>query len=133
MEFKDNEAIYVQIASFVCDNILRGRWPEGERILSVRDLAVELQVNPNTVMRAYDFLQSLDVLYNKRGHGLFIAENGIEKVKKYYKNNFFENHLPEVFKNMYLLEISPEEIAKKYSEFVKGENLKKKGNKNENK
>jgi len=118
MEFKDNEAIYLQIAAFVCENILTGKWVAGQKILSVRDLAVELEVNPNTVMRSYEFLQGLEIIFNKRGLGLFVAEDGFEKVKAYRKQNFVEQNLPELFKNMYLLGISMEEIRLQYEGFL---------------
>ncbi|MGN8071016.1 GntR family transcriptional regulator [Mucilaginibacter sp. SG564] len=118
MEFKDNEAIYLQIASFVCDNILTGKWPAGQKILSVRDLAVELEVNPNTVMRSYEFLQGLEIVYNKRGLGLFVADDGFEKVKAYRRQNFVQQHLPDFFKNIYLLDISIDEIRQQYQEFL---------------
>ena len=118
MEFRENEAIYLQIAAFVCDNILTGKWPEGQKILSVRDLAVALEVNPNTVMRSYELLQNLDIIYNKRGLGLFVADDGFEKVKAYRKQNFAQQYLPEFFKNIYLLDISIPEIAQQYEEFI---------------
>lgn len=117
MEFKDNEAIYLQIAAFVCDNILTGKWAAGQKILSVRDLAVELEVNPNTVMRSYEFLQGLEIVYNKRGLGLFVADDGFEKVKAYRKQSFVQQNLPEFFKNIYLLDISIDDIRQQYQDF----------------
>jgi DNA-binding transcriptional regulator YhcF (GntR family) len=117
MEFKDNEAIYLQIAAFVSDQILMGKWPAGQKIPSVRDMAVELEVNPNTVMRSYEFLQGLEIIYNKRGLGLFVAEDGFDKVKAYRKENFVRQNLPELFKNMYLLGISIDEISLQYQKF----------------
>jgi GntR family transcriptional regulator len=124
MEFRDNEAIYLQIAAFVCDNILTGKWPAGQKILSVRDLAVALEVNPNTVMRSYEFLQGLEIIYNKRGLGLFVAENGFEKVKSYRKQNFVKEYLPDLFKNIFLLDISMEEIRKQYEDFLSQQTIK---------
>lgn len=125
MEFKDNEAIYLQIAAFVCDNILTGKWPAGQKILSVRDLAVALEVNPNTVMRSYEFLQGLEIIYNKRGLGLFVAEDGFEKVKAYRKQNFVQQYLPEFFKNIYLLGISIDEIRQQYADFLEQQSISK--------
>lgn len=119
MEFKDNEPIYVQIAVLVCEKIIIGQWPTGQRILSVRDLGVELEVNPNTVMRAYDFLQSLGVLYNKRGVGLFVADDAVEKVKAHRKQEFVAQYMPEFFKQLFLLDIPMEEIARQYEAFKK--------------
>lgn len=117
MEFKDNEAIYLQIAAFVCENILTGKWAAGQKILSVRDLAVELEVNPNTVMRSYEFLQAQEIVFNKRGLGLFVADDGFEKVKAYRKQNFVRQNLPEFFKNIYLLDLSMEDISRQYEDF----------------
>ena len=117
MEFKDNEAIYLQIAAYVCDNILLEKWPPEQKIPSVRDLAVELEVNPNTVMRSYEFLQKQEVVYNKRGLGLFVSPDGYETVKKLRKENFLQQNLPELFKNIYLLDISMNEILERYEDF----------------
>ncbi|QTE37954.1 GntR family transcriptional regulator [Mucilaginibacter gossypii] len=122
MEFKDNEAIYLQIAAFVSDQILMGKWPGGQKIPSVRDMAVDLEVNPNTVMRSYEFLQGLEIIYNKRGLGLFVAEDGFDKVKAYRKENFVRQNLPELFKNMYLLGISIDEISLQYQHFQAQQN-----------
>jgi len=117
MEFKDNEAIYLQIAAYVCDNILMDKWPAEQKIPSVRDLAVELEVNPNTVMRSYEFLQNQEVIYNKRGLGLFVSPNGYAQVKKLRKESFLQQNLPELFKNIYLLDISMGEIQERYDDF----------------
>ncbi|SDH07377.1 GntR family transcriptional regulator [Mucilaginibacter sp. P25] len=122
MEFKDNEAIYLQIAAFVSDQILMGKWPGGQKIPSVRDMAIELEVNPNTVMRSYEFLQGLEIIYNKRGLGLFVADDGFDKVKAYRKENFVRQNLPELFKNMYLLGISIDEISLQYQHFQAQQN-----------
>ncbi|HWD87962.1 MAG TPA: GntR family transcriptional regulator [Mucilaginibacter sp.] len=125
MEFKDNEAIYLQIAAFVCENILTGKWTAGQKILSVRDLAVELEVNPNTVMRSYEFLQGLEIVYNKRGLGLFVAEDGFEKVKAYRKQQFVQQNLPEFFKNIYLLDISMDDVKRQYEDFLAQQSITK--------
>jgi GntR family transcriptional regulator len=131
MEFKDNEAIYLQIAFFVCDQILLGKWPGGQKIPSVRDLAVDLEVNPNTVMRSYEFLQGQEIIFNKRGLGLFVADDGFDKVKAYRKENFVKQNLPELFKNIYLLDISMGEISQQYENFLSQQpNLKQKQNEN---
>jgi len=133
MEFKDNEAIYLQIAAFVCENILTGKWTAGQKILSVRDLAVELEVNPNTVMRSYEFLQSLEIVYNKRGLGLFVADNGFEKVKAYRKQQFVKQNLPDFFKNIYLLDISMDEVRQQYEDFLANQSITKTNKENEDK
>jgi len=117
MEFRDNEAIYLQIAALVSENILLGKWPGEQKIPSVRDLAVELEVNPNTVMRSYEFLQNQGVIYNKRGLGLFVAPDGSDKVKVYRKERFIQQDLPGYFRNMFLLDMNMDDIAALYKQF----------------
>ncbi len=123
MEFRNNEAIYLQIAAYVSEKILRGVWLPEEKIPSVRDLAMELQVNPNTVMRTYEFLQNQSVIFNKRGLGFFISLDGVKTVKTYRKDRFIEQDLPEFFRNIYLLEITLEDLQARYEKF-KSENFK---------
>ncbi|MEM9675942.1 MAG: GntR family transcriptional regulator, partial [Bacteroidota bacterium] len=63
MKFNDQQAIYLQIADYICEQILLEKWSVEERIPSVRDLAAMMEVNPNTVVRSYDFLQQRDIIY----------------------------------------------------------------------
>lgn len=72
MEFNEHKPIYLQIADNLCDKILSGEWQPEERIPSVRELGIVLGVNPNTIMRTYEHLQSADVIFNKRGVGYYI-------------------------------------------------------------
>ncbi|QXV67076.1 GntR family transcriptional regulator [Mucilaginibacter sp. 21P] len=119
MDFREKQAIYLQIAEYVCDQILLDKWPPGEKILSIRDLAVMMEVNPNTVQRAYDFLQQQYIITNKRGIGYFADEDAINKVIALRKQQFIETELPLFFRNMYLLKIPASEIAERYSQFIK--------------
>src|SRR5215217_7617876 len=118
MEFKDKQAIYLQIADFLCEQILLGKWPPGERIPSVRDLAGMLEVNPNTVMRTYDFLQNKEIIYNKRGIGYSADENALSKILSYRKERFLEIEMPEVFRTLHILNISMEELGARYDKFI---------------
>jgi GntR family transcriptional regulator len=123
MEFRDNEAIYLQIAAYVSEHILLGKWPAEQKILSVRDMAIELEVNPNTVMRSYEFLQNQGLVYNKRGLGLFVAADAKDKVKAYRKERFIQQELPVFFRTIYLLDMEPNDLQQWYEKF-KLENYK---------
>ncbi|WEK18313.1 MAG: GntR family transcriptional regulator [Candidatus Pedobacter colombiensis] len=118
MDFRENEAIYLQIADYAGENILLGKWALNEKISSVRDLAVELQVNPNTVMRAYEFLQSKEIIQNKRGIGFFVDGQAKLKIKAYRKERFLGQELNTFFKNLCLLGISMEEIESRFKTFT---------------
>ena len=123
MEFRDNKAIYLQIAEYVCEHILLENWKIDEKVPSVRELAVQMEVNPNTVMRTYELLQNKNIINNKRGIGFFVAEDATENARNYKKTMFIDDELPVLFRNMYLLSIGLDELKTKYETFVK-ENFK---------
>lgn len=118
MDFNPNKAIYLQIVDHICEQILLNTWSVETKIPSVREMAVELGVNPNTVMRTYDFLQQHNIITNKRGVGFFVTADSLSEIKKYKKEVFMNEDLPQVFKNIYLLDISLEELKDKYQSFV---------------
>ena len=119
MEFKDNPAIYIQIAEYVCEQILLKKWKLGDKLISIRDLAVNMEVNPNTVQRAYDFLQQKEIITNKRGIGYFIEETATESILEFRREQFMELELPVLFRNMYLLKIDFRDIKNQFDLFVK--------------
>lgn len=122
MEFKDKQAIYLQIADYVSEQIVLGKWPPGERIPSVRDMAGMLEVNPNTVMRTYEFLQGIEIIFNKRGIGYSVSYDANERIGAYRKERFLSNELPDFFRTISLLKISMEDIQLLYNDFVLNNN-----------
>ncbi|WP_026994234.1 GntR family transcriptional regulator [Flectobacillus major] len=117
MEFRDNQAIYLQIAEFICERILLQNWGVGEKIPSVRELAVQLEVNPNTVMRTYEFLQQKEIIFTKRGMGYFVSDDASDKVIAYRKEEFIENELPQFFRNIHLLGIDFSDLQTRFDHF----------------
>ena len=110
MEFRQNQAIYLQIAEHITERILSGTWPEGERIPSIREMSEDIQVNPNTVMRSYAYLQDLGIIYNQRGIGYFVAEDAYRKTLELKKQNFIRRELPRIFRTMDLLHLTCEDL-----------------------
>lgn len=117
MEFKDNQAIYLQIADHFVENILQEKWKSGEKIPSVRDTAVEFEVNPNTTMRTFSYLQDKGIIFNKRGLGYFIADDGYARTMALKKEQFIEEELPTLFRSMELLGISFSDLKNYYDKF----------------
>ncbi|MBK7357941.1 MAG: GntR family transcriptional regulator [Saprospiraceae bacterium] len=114
MEFKKSLSIFEQIGMSVQENIINQDWQEGERIPSVRDYATSIQVNPNTVMRTYTLLQDQGILENRRGIGFFVALGAKQKSVQHRKDQFAEEFLPELFKNMDQLGINWDEMKQYY-------------------
>ena len=113
MEFKNRQAIFLQIADYVSDQILTGKWVAGERIISIRDLAIKLEVNPNTVLRAYEHLQQQEVIYNTRGVGYFVSQTAQETIREIRKQKFFDYELPELIKKINLLKVDLKIVVKR--------------------
>ena len=119
MNFKESKAIYLQIADRICDEVLLGQYREEERIPSVREYAAVVEVNANTVMRSYDYLQSQEVIYNKRGIGYFVASGARALILELRKEYFLKEEVDYFFKQMYTLGISEEDMSAMYREFSK--------------
>jgi len=116
MEFKSNRGIYLQIADNLCNRILASDLKPNER---VRDLAVALEVNRNTVMRSYAYLQDEGIFENKRGVGYFVSENAIEKIRAKEKIHFFENDLPVLIQKVKLLKLNATDLQNLLQEINK--------------
>src|SRR4051812_48017718 len=119
MDFKENPAIYIQIAEYVCEQILLKKWKLGEKIISIRELAVNIEVNPNTVQRSYDLLQQREIITNKRGIGYFVEADATERILAFRREQFMENELPVFLRNLYLLKIDFSEIVLRFDQYVK--------------
>ena len=117
MDFQKKDAIYLQIADLMCERILLQEWQENNRIPSVRELAVDLEVNPNTVMRAYAFLQEQKIIFNKRGIGYFVSADGLKITRSLFKSNFIRNDLPQLFRILNLLDMDLDELSVLYKEY----------------
>ena len=117
MEFHKNHAIYLQIGDHICDNILSKKWDEGDRIPSVREMAVSIEVNPNTVMRTYAYLQEAGILVNQRGIGYFVAEDAYERTRKLKREEFIAHELPRLFKAVDLLALSFDDLKQRYEAY----------------
>ena len=116
MNFKESKAIYLQIADRICDEILLGQYPEEERIPSVREYAAIVEVNANTVMRSFDYLQVQNIIYNKRGIGYFVASGAKELIHSLRKDTFLKEELDYFFRQLYTLDIPINRIKTKYYE-----------------
>ncbi|MGE5402819.1 MAG: GntR family transcriptional regulator [Ignavibacteriales bacterium] len=114
MEFNSSRPIYLQIADFICEKILSDDWKDSDRIPSVRDLAISIEVNPNTVMRTFTFLQEKGIISNQRGVGYFVAVNGRELAKVYKTDQFIKVDLDQIFRTMDLLGIEITDLEKFY-------------------
>ena len=111
MEFRDPKGIYQQIADQMRDRILQAEWNEGERIPSIRELAVDIGVNPNTVTKSYQTLTDQQVIENQRGRGYFVAIGARARILQDLRQAFIREELPRLKRTMQLLELGIDDLA----------------------
>ena len=109
----------MQIAERICDEILDNKFPPGERIPSIREYAAMVEVNANTVVRSYEWLQQHEIIFNKRGIGYYVSPDGKNRIREMRRVRFFEDELPLFFNRLYTLGISIDEIDRRYNEYKK--------------
>jgi GntR family transcriptional regulator len=117
MKFNRYQAIYLQIGDHICEGILSGRWAVDQKLPSVREMAMAVEVNPNTVMRTYSELQNRAIIYNQRGIGFFVSPEARQNILTIKKEVFLKRELPQIFKTLGLLDISFEELQQLYREY----------------
>lgn len=110
MEFSENKSIFLQIADNIIEKVMSGVYPVGDKIPSVRELALQVGVNPNTIMRTYNELQSMNIIENKRGIGYFVNNNAQQVILDAKRKEFFGQVLPEIIRQAALLGISTTEL-----------------------
>jgi DNA-binding transcriptional regulator YhcF (GntR family) len=110
MQFDNDRSIFLQIADSITDKVVSGAYPTGDKIPSVRELAAEMGVNPNTIMRTYNELQSMNIIDNKRGIGYFVNAHAPKIILEQKRKTFFEKVLPEFIRQAGLLGITAPEL-----------------------
>lgn len=119
MDFKESKPIYMQIVDRICNEILTGTYDEGGRVPSVREYAAIVEVNANTVVRSFDFLQNANIIFNRRGIGYFVADGAKKQIMAMRREVFMNESLPEFFNEIDVLNISIDEVAELYRKRVK--------------
>lgn len=119
MEFRTDRPIYRQIIDYAFACILGGGWTPGQKVPSVRELAVEMAVNSHTVLKAYDHLQAHGIIVPRRGMGFFLADDAPERVRADQREEFFDDTLADVFARMDQLGITIDDLIRRYNNRIK--------------
>ncbi|SRR3712207_1227589 len=118
MNFKENKAIYLQIADRICDQILSGDLVPDGKIPSVRETAAQVEVNANTVARAYEYLQSLNIIYTKRGLGYFVATGSKDVIVDMRYRQLLHGDMQDMFRQISTIGVTPQELSEMYQKFL---------------
>ncbi|GJJ25059.1 GntR family transcriptional regulator [Bacillus velezensis] len=116
-EFRSSKPIYLQIADRIYYRLIRSELSPGDKLPSVREMAVQMKVNPNTIQRTYSEMERLGIVDTRRGQGTFIAERS--DLKAELKDRLTKDVFKRFIQEMAELGLSPEEMLdgiKQYAE-----------------
>lgn len=100
MKFDNKIPIYIQIMNSIKTDIINGSLKPGDKLPSIRDMAVRFKVNPNTLQRVYQELERENITYTQRGTGSFIMEDTdmIKNLKEEMASELIENFIENIKK-----------------------------------
>ena len=110
IDFDSERTIFQQIADGLEDAILSGVFPEGSQIPSITEFSVTYKINPATALKGINLLVDENIVYKKRGLGMFVTEGAAEKLRQKRKESFYENFIKAMVEEAKRLEISREEL-----------------------
>jgi GntR family transcriptional regulator len=108
--WNDTQPIFIQIRQRLIEMVLGEQIPEGEALPSVRQIAMDLEVNPLTVTKAYQSLTDLNVVEKRRGLGMFVAEGAREKLLAHEKEKFLSEDWPRIKNQIEALGLSIKDL-----------------------
>lgn len=110
MEFQEGVSIYLQIARMIEDDIINNRLLPDEVVPSTNNFARYHQINPATVGKGFSLLVEEQILYKKRGIGMFVTADAKQRIQEKRKKLFFSSQLPEVVRTAKAIGISPTDL-----------------------
>ena len=112
MNFNFNEdiPIYQQISNAIEDGILKGIYEEESQIPSTTEISVTYKINPATVRKGFNLLVTEEIIYKKRGLGMFVCSGAKETLKEKRKHKFFDRYILTLIDEAKRLGISMDEI-----------------------
>jgi len=111
MQLKSGEKpIFLQFAEELEDNILKGIFEEGTQIPSTTEVAIKFKINPATANRGVNLLVDEDIIYKKRGIGMFVHTGARKKIQEKRKNAFYESYILSLLEEAKNLNMTKAEV-----------------------
>lgn len=115
-EFNGSSPIYLQLCDRINHQIIRGDLEPGDKLPSVREMAIQSGVNPNTVQRAYRELEGMNVVETRRGQGTFVTEN--EAILTDTRERLKESHISHFVIDMKEMGYSEDEMMNGLQQYL---------------
>lgn len=108
-DFSSSQPIYLQLVDRICREVVRGKRKAGEKLPSVREMAIQSGVNPNTMQRVYAELEQMAVVETRRGQGTFVTSN--ENRLQQLRNDLMQEGIRVFIQDMCEMGFTPPEIV----------------------
>ncbi|WP_168119725.1 GntR family transcriptional regulator [Paenibacillus sp. HB172176] len=119
--FDDRSPIYQQIADGIKNDIVSGTLQEGDQVMSTNQYASFYRINPATAAKGFQLLTDEDILYKRRGIGMFVSEGAKEKLLSERREQFFEKVVDDMFMQAKQIGIPVQEIINRIHNLNKEE------------
>ena len=110
LRFEEERPIFIQLAEQLEDGILAGVFPEETQIPSTTEISVRSKMNPATALKGINLLVEDNIIYKKRGLGMFVVEGAVEVLRGKRKNQFFERYVISMISEAKRLHLSGDEV-----------------------
>lgn len=110
IDINNEKPIFIQIAEGVEDGILTGIFPEEEQIPSITEFSVNYKINPATALKGINLLVDENIIFKKRGVGMFVTKGAVKKLKQKRQNQFYDNYISKLIDEAKRLGITGDEI-----------------------
>ena len=105
-----DKPIFIQIAEQLEDTIFTGVFPEETQSPSTNEISTLLSINPHTVLKGMNVLVDEEIIYKKRGLGMFVKEGAVEKIRQKRQGQFYEQYVLALISEAMKLQMSKEDI-----------------------
>lgn len=102
--------IFIQIAEQLEDSIFTGVFPEETKIPSTNEISALLNINPHTVLKGMNMLVDEEIIYKKRGLGMFVKDGAVEKIRQKRQSQFYNQYIATLIEEASKLKMTKEEI-----------------------
>ena len=105
-----DKPIFIQIAEQLEDAIFTGTFPEETKIPSTNEISALLNINPHTVLKGMNLLVDEEIIYKKRGLGMFVKEGAVEKIRQKRQGQFYDQFIASLIEEANKLHMTKNEI-----------------------
>ena len=110
LDIDQEKPIFIQIAEGIEDGIVTGAFPEDSQIPSITEFSVNYKINPATALKGINLLVDEEIVFKKRGVGMFVAKGAVSKLQKKRQNQFYDNYVSRLVEEAKRLGITSDEI-----------------------